>query len=91
MGKIKNVLAEIDDYLLQAHSVSSARTDASPEYKVFVLMRNATPMRVYTDKALAFYECWVCTRGEETEEDPCDYYITESTLDTSPYDDLFGE
>jgi hypothetical protein len=86
MGKLKNLL--IDDELPQAHSTSF---DAQPEQMVYVLMQDSKPMRVYTDKALAFYECWVCTKGCEYAENPSDYYITESTLDTSPYDNLTGE
>lgn len=89
MGKFKNLL--IDDESPPAHATSSTNGKPNPEYKVFVLMQNSKPMRVYTDKALAFYECWVCTRGEENIEEPSDYYITESTLDTSPYDNLTGE
>ena len=89
MGKLKNLL--IDDELLQAHSTSFTNDNAQPEQMVYVLMQDSKPMRVYTDKALAFYECWVCTRGDENAENPSDYYITESTLDTSPYDNLTGE
>jgi len=74
-----------------AHAVSLPCSDASPEQKVYVLMQNNRPMRVYTDRALAFYECWVCTRGDENAESPSDYYITESTLDTSPSNNIFGD
>jgi len=76
---------------MQAHAVSLPCIRTSHEQTAYLLMQDGKPIRVYTDRALALYECWVCTRGDENAESPSDYYITESTLDTSPYDNLLGE
>jgi hypothetical protein len=37
------------------------------------------------DRALSFYECWICTKGEEYAETPDDYYVVEMMHDTSTY------
>ena len=77
--------AELDE--LQAHAVSPPRIDLKPEVKVYLLMRNGFPYRSYTDRALAFYECWVCTMGDEKlgADEPDDYYVVEIMHDTSTY------
>jgi hypothetical protein len=75
--------AELDE--LQAHAVSPPRINLKPEYKVFLLMKNGYPVRSYTDRALSFYECWICTMGEERAETPDDYYVVEITHDQSVY------
>ena len=75
--------AELDE--LQAHEVSLPVVSVQPEVKVYLLMKNGYPVRSYTDRALAFYECWVCTMGEERAETPDDYYVVEITHDQSVY------
>ena len=75
--------AELDE--LQAHEVSLPVVSVQPEVKVYLLMKNGYPVRSYTDRALAFYECWVCTMGEERAETPDDYYVVEITHDQSIY------
>ena len=77
--------AELDE--LQAHAVSPPRIDLKPEVKVYLLMRNGFPYRSYTDRALSFYECWVCTMGDEKlgADEPDDYYVVEIMHDTSTY------
>jgi hypothetical protein len=76
---------------MQAHDMSSPCIRTSHEQTAYLLMENGKPIRVYTDRALALYECWVCTRGDENAENPSDYYIMESTLDTSPSNNIFGD
>ena len=76
---------------MQAHTVSLPCVSTGYEQTAYLLMENGIPIRVYTDKALAFYECWICTKGCEYAENPSDYYIMESTLDTSPSNNIFGE
>ena len=77
--------AELDE--LQAHAVSPPRINLKPEYKVYLLMKNGYPQRSYTDRALAFYECWVCTMGDEVlgAEEPDDWYVVEVMHDESNY------
>jgi len=75
--------AELDE--AQAHEVSLPRIDLKPEIKVYLLMKNGYPVRSYMDRALAFYECWICTKGEEYAETPDDYYVVEMMHDTSTY------
>ena len=77
--------AELDE--LQAHAVSPPRIDLKPEVKVYLLMRTGFPYRSYTDRALSFYECWVCTMGDEKlgADEPDDYYVVEIMHDTSTY------
>ena len=77
--------AELDE--LQAHAVSPPRIDLKPEVKVYLLMKNGFPYRSYTDRALSFYECWVCTMGDEKlgADEPDDYYVVEIMHDTSTY------
>lgn len=75
--------AELDE--LQAHAVSLPSLSVKPEYKVYLLMKNGYPQRSYIDRALAFYECWVCVAGEEREENPDDYYVVEVMHDESIY------
>ena len=75
--------AELDE--LQAHEVSLPVVSVQPEVKVYLLMKNGYPVRSYTDRALSFYECWVCTMGEERAETPDDYYVVEIMHDTSIY------
>ena len=77
--------AELDE--LQAHAVSPLRINLKPEYKVFLLMKNGFPQRSYTDRALAFYECWVCTMGDDVlgAEEPDDWYVVEVMHDESNY------
>ena len=77
--------AELDE--LQAHEVSPPSVSVKPEVKVYLLMRNGFPYRSYTDRALAFYECWVCTMGDEKlgADEPDDYYVVEIMHDTSTY------
>ena len=75
--------AELDE--LQAHEVSLPSVSVQPEVKVYLLMKNGYPVRSYTDRALSFYECWVCTMGEERAETPDDYYVVEITHDQSVY------
>lgn len=75
--------AELDE--LQAHEVSLPVVSVQPEVKVYLLMKNGYPMRSYTDRALSFYECWICTKGEEYAETPDDYYVVEITHDQSVY------
>ena len=69
----------------QAHEVSLPSVSVQPEIKVYLLMKNGYPVRSYTDRALSFYECWVCTMGEERAETPDDYYVVEIMHDTSIY------
>ena len=75
--------AELDE--TQAHSVSLPSVSVQPEVKVYLLMKNGYPVRSYTDRALAFYECWICTKGDEYAEEPDDYYVVEMMHDTSTY------
>jgi hypothetical protein len=75
--------AELDE--AQAHAVSLPRIDLKPEIKVYLLMKNGYPVRSYMDRALAFYECWICTKGEEYAETPDDYYVVETMHDQSIY------
>ena len=75
--------AELDE--LQAHEVSLPSVSVQPEVKVYLLMKNGYPVRSYTDRALSFYECWICTMGEERAETPDDYYVVEIMHDTSIY------
>jgi len=75
--------AELDE--TQAHSVSLPSVSVQPEIKVYLLMKNGYPVRSYTDRALAFYECWICTKGDEYAEEPDDYYVVEMMHDTSTY------
>lgn len=97
MGRMKDLLidSDTDDIEsiaeMQAHTVSSPCIGTSHEQTAYLLMQDGKPVRVYTDRALALYECWVCTRGDENAENPSDYYIMESTLDTSPSNNIFGE
>ena len=97
MGRMKDLLIDSDtddlEFIaeMQAHTVSSPCIGTSHEQTAYLLMENGIPIRVYTDKALAFYECWICTKGCEYEESPSDYYITELVLDTSPSNNIFGE
>jgi hypothetical protein len=76
--------AELDE--LQAHAVSQPSINLQPEVKVFLLMKNGFPQRSYTDRALAFYECWICTAGDENSEEPDDYYVVEIMHDQSTYE-----
>jgi hypothetical protein len=75
--------AELDE--TQAHSVSYRTVSVQPEIKVYLLMKNGYPVRSYTDRALSFYECWICTKGDEYAEEPDDYYVVEMMHDTSTY------
>jgi len=75
--------AELDE--TQAHAVSPSIVTVKPEIKVYLLMKNGYPVRSYTDRALSFYECWVCTKGEEYAEEPDDYYVVEMMHDQSVY------
>ena len=75
--------AELDE--LQAHAVSLPVLSLQPEVRVYLLMKNGYPYRSYTDSALAFYECWVCTEGDLHSETPDDYYVVEVMQDTSIY------
>ena len=70
---------------LQAHEVSLPVISPQPEIKVYLLMKNGFPYRSYMDRALAFYECWVCTEGDLYAETPDDYYVVEIMHDTSTY------
>ena len=87
MGRMKDLAIEA----MQAHDMSSPCIGTSHEQTAYLLMQDGKPVRVYTDRALALYECWVCTRGDENAENPSDYYIMESTLDTSPSNNIFGD
>jgi hypothetical protein len=69
----------------QAHEVSLPSVSVKPEIKVYLLMKNGYPVRSYTDRALSFYECWICTKGEEYAETPDDYYVVEIMHDQSTY------
>ena len=82
---LEELQAELDE--LQAHAVSPPRINLKPEYKVFLLMKNGYPQRSYTDRTLAFYECWVCTMGDEVlgAEEPDDWYVVEVMHDESNY------
>jgi hypothetical protein len=68
-----------------AHDVSLTSLSVQPEIKVYLLMKNGYPVRSYTDRALAFYECWICTKGDEYAEEPDDYYVVETMHDQSIY------
>ena len=76
--------AELDE--LQAHAVSYPAISVGDEQTVYLLMRNGRPYRAYTDKALAFYECWVCTAGEAFAEEAVDWFVQDLTLDKSTYE-----
>ena len=97
MGRMKDLLIDSDtddlEFIaeMQAHTVSLPCIRTSHEQTAYLLMQDGKPVRVYTDRALALYECWVCTRGDENAENPSDYYITELVLDTSPSNNIFGE
>jgi len=77
--------AELDE--LQAHQMSLPVVSVQPEYKVYLLMKNGFPQRSYTDRSLAFYECWICTMGDEAlgAEEPDDWYVVEIMHDESTY------
>jgi hypothetical protein len=79
--EMQNIHAILDE--LQAHEVILPCIKVVPDQIVYLLMCNGSPVRVYTDKALAFYECWVCTAGERYVDEPSEYYITEVVLDRS--------
>ena len=97
MGRMKDLLIDSDtddiEFIaeMQAHAVSYPCISTGYEQTAYLLIENGIPVRVYTDRALAFYECWVCTRGDENAESPSDYYITELVLDTSPSNNIFGD
>jgi hypothetical protein len=97
MGRMKDLTIDSStedlEFLaeMQAHAVSLPCIRTSHEQTAYLLMQDGKPIRVYTDRALALYECWVCTRGDENAENPSDYYILSSTLDTSPSNNIFGE
>ena len=97
MGRMKDLLIDSDtddiEFIaeMQAHDMSSPCIGTSHEQTAYLLMQDGKPVRVYTDRALALYECWVCTRGDENAENPSDYYITELVLDTSPSNNIFGD
>jgi hypothetical protein len=77
--------AELDE--LQAHQMSQPCISLKPEYKVYLLMKNGYPQRTYKDRSLAFYECWVCTMGDQVlgAEEPDDWYVVEIMHDESIY------
>lgn len=97
MGRMKDLTIDSStedlEFLaeMQAHAVSLPCIRTSHEQTAYLLMQDGKPIRVYTDRALALYECWVCTRGDENAENPSDYYILSSTLDTSPSNNIFGD
>lgn len=68
---------------LQAQAVTFSSIEQVPDIKVYLLMKNGYPQRSYTDRALAFYECWICTAGDEYAEEPDDYYVVEIMHDRS--------
>ena len=71
MGRMKDLLIDSDtddlEFIaeMQAHTVSSPCIGTSHEQTAYLLMQDGKPVRVYTDRALALYECWICTRGDE--------------------------
>lgn len=75
--------AELDE--LQAQAMSLPVLSLQPEVRVYLLMKNGFPQRSYTDRALAFYECWVCTEGDLYAETPDDYYVVEIMHDISTF------
>jgi hypothetical protein len=75
--------AELEE--LQAHATSLPAICVQPEVKVYLLMKNGFPQRSYTDRALAFYECWICTEGDMHAETPDDYYVVEIMHDVSTF------
>ena len=77
--------AELDE--LQAQAMSLPSLSVQPEVKVYLLMKNGYPQRSYTDRTLAFYECWICTMGDEVlgAEEPDDWYVVEIMHDASCY------
>jgi len=75
--------AELEE--LQAHATSLPAICVQPEIKVYLMMKNGFPQRSYTDRALAFYECWVCTEGDMHAETPDDYYVVEIMHDQSSF------
>lgn len=79
----KELQAELD--APQAQTVILPSVNVQPEYKVYLLMKNGFPFRSYTDRALAFYECWVCTEGDMYAETPDDWYVVEVMQDPSTY------
>jgi len=79
----EEVTAMLDE--LQAHATSLPAICVQPEIKVYLMMKNGFPYRSYTDRALAFYECWVCTEGDMHAETPDDYYVVEIMHDQSTY------
>ena len=81
--EMQNIHAILDE--LQAHEVILPPLQVVPDIKVYLMMKNGYPVRSYMDRALAFYECWVCTKGEEYTETPDDYYIVEIMHDQSVY------
>jgi hypothetical protein len=80
---LKELQADAD--ILQAQTVILPPLQVAPDIKVYLMMKNGYPVRSYMDRALAFYECWVCTKGEEYAETPDDYYIVEIMHDQSVY------
>jgi hypothetical protein len=75
--------AELDE--LQAQAVIFSSIEQVPDVKVYLLMKNGFPQRSYTDRALAFYECWICTEGDLHAEEPDDYYVVEIMHDQSSF------
>lgn len=75
--------AELDE--LQAQAVIFSSIEQVPDVKVYLLMKNGFPQRSYTDRALAFYECWICTEGDLHSEEPDDYYVVEIMHDQSSF------
>ena len=75
--------AELEE--LQAHATSLPAICVQPEIKVYLMMKNGFPHRSYTDRALAFYECWICTEGDMHAETPDDYYVVEIMHDVSTF------
>ena len=52
---------------------------------VYVLMDGNTPVETYTDKDLAYYDCWICNEAEKFSPDPMPFYVKDVLLNTSTY------
>jgi hypothetical protein len=52
---------------------------------VFILMDGSTPVEAYTDKELAYYDCYICNEAEKFSENPSSFYVRDVILNTMPY------
>jgi len=69
MGQIKSLYTHINTNLLDMGGMN-----------VYVMTCNGKPCNVYTDKATADYEMWLCNQAAAYMDDKVKYALTEVTL-----------